>query len=332
MANKDYYNLLGVNKNASDKDIKQAFRKMARKYHPDVNPGDKGAEEKFKQVSAAYEVLSDAEKRKKYDRFGEQWQNADQFSKARGGGTKYQNYGFGDMPRGGSQSQNYNFGGDDLSSLFGDLFGGGRSKRQTRPRRGEDIESAVEVTLEEAFNGGSRLISMQNEEVCATCKGSGRIQNTICSVCSGKGTVLQSKRIEVKIPAGVKTGSRIRVAGKGGEGQGGASGDLYLVITVKPHSVFERRGDDLYVNADVPLVTAMLGGEVKVPTLKGNLSLKIPAETQNGSVFRLAGQGMPRLGKENRGDIKAKINVVLPSNLTEEEKELFQKLSKLRGS
>jgi molecular chaperone DnaJ len=331
MANKDYYNILGVGRNASDKDIKQAFRKLARKYHPDVNPGDKNAEEKFKQVSEAYEVLSDGEKRKKYDQFGDQWQYADRFSKGGGRSTGYQNYGFGNSFKGEGQSQNFDFSGD-LGSIFGDLFGGGRSKRQARPRRGQDIESAVEVTLEEAYSGGSRLISMQNEEVCSTCHGTGQIQNALCSVCQGTGKVMQEKRIEVKIPAGVKTGSRIRVAGKGGEGHGGASGDLYLVITVKPHPVFERQENDLFVNIDVPLTVAMLGGEVKVPTLKSSLALKIPTETQNGRVFRLAGQGMPQLGKEIRGDLKAKVNIVLPTDLTEEEKELFKKLHRLRNT
>jgi molecular chaperone DnaJ len=331
MANKDYYNILGVGRNASDKEIKQAFRKLARKYHPDVNPGDKSAEEKFKQVSEAYEVLSDADKRKKYDQFGDQWQYADQFSKAGGQRSGYQNYDFSDIFKGGGQSQNFSFENGDLGSIFGDLFGGGRSKRQSRPRRGQDIESAVEVTLEEAYSGSSRLLSMQNDEACPTCRGTGRIQNALCSTCQGRGTVRQEKRIEVKIPAGVKTGSRIRIAGKGGEGHGGANGDLYLAVTVKPHPVFERQENDLLVNIEVPLTTAVLGGEVKVPTLKGSLALKIPPETQNGRIFRLAGQGMPLLGKDSRGDIRAKVNIVLPANLTEEEKELFLKLKKLRG-
>ena len=332
MANKkDYYRLLGVTRDASDKEIKQAFRKMARKYHPDVNPGDKSAEEKFKQISEAYEVLSDADKRKKYDQFGDQWQYADQFSGGGGSGAKYQNYDFGDMFKGGGQSQSYNFGGEDLNSILGDLFGGGRAKRQARPKRGQDLESAVEVTLEEAYSGSSRLISLQSEEACPTCHGTGQVQNALCSTCQGRGTVSQTKRLEVKIPAGVKTGSRIRIAGKGGEGRGGENGDLYLVITVKPHPVFERQDDDLYVNIDIPLTTAMLGGEVKIPTLKGNLALKIPPETQNGRIFRLAGQGMPKMGKSANGDIKAKVNVVLPVDLTEEEKELFRKLNKLRN-
>ncbi len=332
MAGKDYYNLLGVAKNATDKEIKAAFRKLARKYHPDVNPGDKGAEEKFKQVSEAYEVLSDAEKRKKYDRFGEQWQYADRFSGGGGPGAGYQSYDFGDIFSGGGQSRSYSYGGgDDLGSIFGDLFGMGRSGQQKKAKRVKDIESSIEVTLEEAFSGANRLITIQDSIPCQTCHGMGRVHKVPCSTCGGTGTYSREKRIEVKIPAGVKTGSRIRIAGQGHDGYG-ATGDLYLMVNVKAHPVFERQENDLLVNIDVPLTTAVLGGEVKVPTLKGNLALKIPAETQNGRVFRLAGQGMPLLGKDARGDIKAKVNVLIPTNLSEQEKELFRKLDSSRGA
>ncbi len=331
MAGKDYYNILGVSRSASEKEIKQAFRRLARKYHPDVNPSDKSAEERFKQVSEAYEVLSDKEKRKKYDQFGDQWQYADQFAKAGGRGTQYQDFDFGDLFGGGARTHSFSGGG--LDSLFDELFRGGRAGTYTRraqPRRGRDIEHPVEVTLEEAFTGTSRLLSLQAEEPCATCHGTGQIQNIPCSVCRGLGAVPRMKRFEVKIPPGVKTGSRVRIAGKGGQGYGGAKGDLYLMITVKPNRFFERQGDDLYVNVDVPLTTAVLGGEVKVPTLKGSLELKIPPETQNGRIFRLAGQGMPHLGKTTRGNLKARVNLVLPTNLSQEEKELFKKLNQLR--
>jgi len=337
MANKDYYSILGISRNASEKEIKQAFRRLARKHHPDVNPGDATAEEKFKQISEAYEVLSDKEKRKKYDQFGDKWQYADQFAKAGGHGTPFQGFDFNDIFGGGGKTYSYSFsssGRDGLDSLLDELLrGGGRTSTRTRraqPRRGQNIEQPVEITLEEAFYGTSRLLSLQTEEACATCHGSGRIQNALCSVCKGQGVVATTKRIEVKIPAGVKTGSRVRIAGKGGEGYGGAKGDLYLIVTVKPHPLFERQGDDLYVSVDVPLTTAVLGGEVKVATLKGNLELKIPQETQNGRTFRLAGQGMPHLGKTSRGDLKSKINIVLPTDLSPEEKELFQKLNQLR--
>jgi molecular chaperone DnaJ len=337
MAGKDYYSTLGVSRNASEKEIKQAFRRLARKHHPDVNPGDATAEEKFKQISEAYEVLSDKEKRKKYDQFGDKWQYADQFTRAGGQGTPFQGFDFGDIFGGGDKTYSYSFsgGGEGFDSLLDELLrGGGRTSthsRRAQPRRGRDIEQPVEITLEEAFSGTSRLLSLQTEEACATCHGNGRIQNALCSVCKGQGVVAATRRIEVKIPAGVKTGSRVRIAGTGGEGYGGAKGDLYLIITVKPHPLFERQGDDLYVNVEVPLTTAVLGGEIKVATPKGNLELKIPPETQNGRAFRLAGQGMPHLGKTSRGDLKARVKVVLPTNLSPEEKELFQKLNQLRS-
>jgi molecular chaperone DnaJ len=329
MAGKNYYDILGIRKDASDKDIKQAYRRLARKYHPDVNPGDKSAEAKFKEVNAAYEVLSDNEKRKKYDKFGDKWQYADQFEQAQQQQTQYRRY----SPGGGMDFRNEgDIGGMD--SLFDELFGGGRgrgSSRRVHQRQGEDLESSIEITLEEAFSGTSRNIDLQSEEPCTVCKGSGRIQNLPCSVCRGTGVVPKINRLEVKIPAGVTTGSRVRIAGKGQAGyNGGTPGDLFLNITISPHTVFEREGNDLHTNILVPLATAVLGGEVQVPTLKGKLALKIPPETQNGRVFRLAGQGMPSLKKGGKGDILAKVNVILPTKLTEKEKELFRQLGQLR--
>jgi len=332
MASKDYYEILGVKKGATEKEIKQAYRKLARKFHPDVNPGDKSAEEKFKEINAAYEVLSDPEKRKKYDKYGDQWQYADQFEEAARQQAQYQQY----NPFG-QGSAGFQFSGDigDMDSILEELFGGrtrasGFSHR-TRAKRGQDLETPVEITLEEAFNGTTRTISLQREEECSVCKGTGRIQNVACSQCRGAGYIPKIARLEVKIPPGVTTGSRVRIAGKGQPGYGGGQpGDLYLNITVLPHSVFERQGDDLYVNVPVPLVTAVLGGEVQVPTLKGQLALKIPPETQNGRVFKLRGQGMPHLGKNTRGDLMAKVNIVIPQNLTEKEKELFRQLRELR--
>jgi molecular chaperone DnaJ len=326
MAGKDYYELLGVKRDATEKDIKQAYRRLARKYHPDVNPGDKSAEARFKEINTAYEVLADKEKRAKYDKYGDKWQYADQFEKAGGPQAQYYEY----SPGGES---GFHFGGDigGLDSIFEELFrGGGRSRvfsRRARPQRGQDLETRVEVTLEEAYSGTSRTISLQMEEPCAACQGTGRIQNVPCSVCRGSGIVPNIKRLEVKIPAGVNTGSRVRIAGKGQPGYGGNSGDLYLIITVLPHRTFERHGDNLHTIIDVPLTTAVLGGETQVPTPKGKLALKIPPETQNGRVFRLAGQGMPHLGKPARGDLLARVNVVLPAGLSEKEKELFRRLN-----
>jgi molecular chaperone DnaJ len=327
MAGKDYYKILGVKRDASEREIKQAYRRLARKHHPDVNPGDKTAEAKFKEINEAYEVLSDKEKRQKYDQYGDQWQYADQFAKAREQQNMYRDFG-----SGGAQGLHFEEG--DLESLFGDLFRGSRSgttSRRTRSRRGQDVEYPVEVTLEEAFQGTSRILSMENQQPCSTCHGTGRIQNALCSVCRGSGIVTSMKQIEVKIPSGVKDGSRVRIAGKGEPGYGGgSSGDLYLIISVKPHQLFERKGDDLHVEISVPLTVAVLGGEVQVPTLKGKLALKIPPETQNGRAFRLTGQGMPHLGDSSRGDLLAKVKVVLPTRLTAEEKKLFEQLSQLR--
>ena len=327
MAGKDYYNILGVSRSASEREVKQAYRRLARKHHPDINPGDKSAEERFKQINEAYEVLSDKEKRRKYDQFGDQWQYADQFAQA-----QRQQAPFGGFTGGGSTR--FHFDGGDLGSLFGDLFGGPGAEtfsRRARPRRGQDVEHPVEVTLEEAYRGASRVLSLEVEEACSGCGGSGNIRNVPCSVCRGSGRVTRLKRLEVKIPPGVKDGSRVRIAGKGSPGYGGGkSGDLYLVVSVKPHQVFERKGDNLHVEMAVPLALAVLGGEIQVPTLKGKLALKVPPETQNGRVFRLKEQGMPHLGNITHGDLLAKVKVVLPTKLSPQEKELFEQLGKLR--
>jgi molecular chaperone DnaJ len=326
MAGKDYYQILGVSRTASEKEIKQAYRRLARQYHPDLNPGDKSAEAKFKEINAAYEVLSDPEKRKKYDQFGEQWEYADQFAKSAGaegvrwdfgkGGTTIEYGGLGDL-------------GDIFSSLFGESGIGFGVRRG--PQRGQDIESPIEVTLEEAYHGSTRVIQLQAEEPCTACGGTGRVGNRVCTICNGAGGKASLKRLQVKIPAGVRDGSKIRIAGEGGPGRaGGGKGDLYLVVKVLPHNLFERKGDDLYTEVSVPLATAVLGGEVRLPTLNGSVALKIPSETQNGKVFRLAGKGMPKLGNGNFGDMFAKVKVVLPTNLTDEERKLFERLRSLR--
>ncbi len=327
MAGKDYYSLLGVKRDASDKDIKRAYRRLARKHHPDVNPGEKSAETKFKEINEAYEVLSDKDKRQKYDQYGDQWQHADQFAKAGG-----QQSPFGGFSQSGGQS--YSFEDGDLDSLFGDLFGGARAggfRRQAKPRKGRDREYSISVNLEEAFRGAERRISMENQQACPSCSGTGRIQNALCSICRGAGVVAGQKQLEVKIPPGVKDGSRVRIAGKGEPGAtGGSAGDLYLITSIKAHRQFERKGNDLHVDVEVPLTVAVLGGEVQVPTLKGKLALKIPPETQNGRAFRLSGQGMPHLRGSARGDLFAKVRVLLPTKLTTEEKELFEQFKGLR--
>jgi molecular chaperone DnaJ len=321
MAGKDYYAILGVDKKATAKEIKQAYRKLARKYHPDVNPGDKSAEAKFKEINSAHEVLSDPEKRKKYDQFGENWQHADQFAQA---GRQQGTWGY---SPGGTTFEFTDVGGEGFGSIFDSILGGLGGRRSRRPQRGRDLEHPVEVSLEEAFHGAARILETQVEEACPSCKGQG------CAACGGLGAVMRPKRLEVKIPHGVRNGSRVRIAGKGGPGYGGGSpGDLYLLVSVKSDKRFHRTGDDLEVEVPVPLMEAILGGEVQVPTLGGKkLALKIPPETQNGKVFRLAKQGMPHLGRDGRGDLLANVKVVLPTKLSAQEKQLFEELKAIRA-
>jgi len=317
----DLYAVLGVKKDASDKEVRSAYRRLARKYHPDVNPGDKTAESRFKEVNQAYEVLSDPDKRRKYDKYGDQWEYADQIeemqrqragagrrSSSNGGGA-WESFEIGDL--------------SDLGGVFGQFFRSGRSG----PRRGGDIQSPVEVTLEEAYHGTTRTLQLMGNERCATCGGTGEIAGAVCHVCDGSGTVTRPRRLEVKIPAGVANGSKVRIAGEGQPGSGGGKpGDLILVVSVRPHARFERKGDDLYEDVEVPLTTAVLGGEVEVPTVTGKVMLKIPPLTQNGRVFRLAGLGMPRLGKQGKGDLHARVRVRVPAELSQEQRELFDRL------
>ncbi len=315
MAKRDYYEVLGVSRTAPEKEIRQAYRKLARKSHPDLHPNDKQAEARFKEIGAAYDVLSDADKRKKYDRWGHDWEKieqAQQAGAAAGAGAGP----FGGNSRwGGSRGATVNdvpIDDEVLGGLFDSLFGGGRTGRRTTvggPRSGEDYDHPITVTLEEAFTGATRLIQVQGAD----------------------GSV---RKIEVKIPAGVSDGSRVRVAGQGGPGRGGGSaGDLYLAVSIQPDPRFSRDGSDLIVAVDVPLYTAILGGEVHVPTPKGTrLALKLPPNTQNGQRFRLGGQGMPRPeAPGSRGDLYAEVRVVLPTNLSERERGLFQELAGQRG-
>ncbi len=320
MEYKDYYQILGVNKDASEKDIKQAYRRLARKYHPDVNPNNKAAQEKFKDINEAYDVLSDPAKRKKYDALGANWQQYEQYQRA---GTQgpFQWGG-----QGGPQGQYRTvtpeefeqmfgggggfggFGGEDIggfSDFFRTFFGGGfggAQRAQPRTRRGQDVEQPVDVSLQEAYSGTSRIVQKDG------------------------------RRLEIRIPPGVKTGSKIRYAGEGMPGaSGGTPGDLYLRVQVDNAPNFERRGDDLYTELPVDLYTLILGGEVKVPTLKGQLVLKIPAGTQSAKSFRLAGQGMPRLNDPNtHGDLYVKVRPVLPEHVSPSERELFEKLAQMR--
>lgn len=323
MAERDYYSIFGVSRNASDKEIRQAYRRLARKHHPDVNPGDKAAGERFKEINRAYEVLSDPEKRRKYDRFGRDWERADAFSQA-------------SAQRGGERVATgwrdaFDVGGFD--DLFDTILGGrGGFRASQRARRGRDVEYPVEVTLEEAYHGATRLLQMQTPEVCSACQGTGLARGARCSICGGAGSVVRPRRLETKIPPGVKDGSRVRIAGEGEAGAGGGpKGDLYLVVSVRPHDRFERKEDDLTAEVAVSLTVAVLGGEVEVPTLRGKVALRIPPESQNGQVFRLAGQGMPHLGHATKGDLYAIVKVVLPAKLTPKQRELFRQLEQSFG-
>lgn len=349
---KDYYSILGVERTASQHDVKAAYRKLARKYHPDVNREDPEAEARFKEINEAHEVLSDPAKRKMYDRYGEEWRN-------------YREAGFtGDEPRGpsagaddfaswfGTQSAgarrsadsfSWEYSENDLggfSDFFQTLFGGragtGRTRSATSrmPRKGRDIEVATNVSLAEAVSGGVRTFEIQSSEACQTCGGTGIARGATCPTCDGTGQVPRTKTIEVKIPPGVASGSRIRVAGQGGPGvNGGQSGDVYLVVDVTPDRQFQREGDDLRTEIDVPFHTAVLGGEAEVETPTGKVALTIPPGSQNGQSFRLRGQGMPKLRQQgSRGDLIAKLRITVPKEVSEEEIAHFNKLRELSTS
>lgn len=319
---KDYYATLGVPKSASEKDVKQAYRRLARKFHPDVNPGDQSAEARFKEINEAYEVLGDREKRKKYDELGANWRLYEQ---ARQSGAPS---GAAGAPFGNQWTWNTGGGGfrpmseDEVSEIFGEadspfsdffrtFFGGGPAGGAGRRRRtgragtrpGRDVEQAIELELEDVLNGSIQRLGIQHDG--------------------------EMRTVEVRIPAGVTEGSRVRVSGEGERGTGHAkSGDLYLRVRLRAHPRFERRGRDLYVRVKLPVTTAVLGGEVEVPTLGGrSLRLKIPAATQNGQTFRLRGQGLPEVGKpDSRGDLYATIEVKLPATLSPEARQHYEAL------
>lgn len=335
---KDYYSTLGVAKTSTDKEIKQAYRKLARKHHPDVNPGDKSAESKFKEINEAYEVLGDPAKRKKYDELGANWRAYEQAGAGAGPGFSGfdpsqfggWNVHFGGGPSAGSgQSAGYRtMTEDEMREMFGDenpfsdffqtFFGGapgggtaepGRRTRGARgraARTGRDVEHELTLGLEDAYHGATRRLTLKHDG--------------------------HARTVDVRIPPGVGDGSRVRVSGEGEHGTGGAqAGDLYLRIRLAPHPQFERKGKDLYVHVAIPLTTAVLGGEAEVRTLGGkSLRLKVPPTTQNAQVFRLKGHGMPVVGKpDEHGDLYATVDVQLPRQLTEEQRKVFEELQKL---
>jgi len=320
---KDYYAALGVTKSSTEKEIKQAFRKLARKHHPDVNPGDKAAESKFKEINEAYEVLGDSAKRKKYDELGANWRAYEQAERA-GGPNPFAGQWNANM--GGGQGGFRTMTPEEMEEMFGDqnpfsdffttFFGGGFGQREStarggtrgrsRQRPGRDVEHEIDLSLEDAFHGTTRRLSLKHDG--------------------------HARTVDVRIPPGVGDGSRVRISGEGESGTGGAaSGDLYLRVRLAPHPLFERKGRDVYVKVPLPVTTAVLGGEVEVATISGKpVRLKIPALTQNGQVFRLKGYGMPAVGKsEEKGDAYARVEILLPSQLTPEERTHYEALAKL---
>lgn len=344
---KDYYKILGVDRKAQEKDIKSAYRRLARKHHPDVNPNDKQAEARFKDIGEAYAVLSDPEKRSRYDALGPNWQ---QFAQAgtRPGAQGRTGGPFGETTYGfpGGTRVEYDFGNagagagrggfsDFFESLFGSDFGArpDLGRRSRRPIAAQDLEDHSTITFAEAYTGAERRFQIETHDVCPTCKGTGVKGNSTCPTCGGTGSLVKSKVIEVKIPAGVRTGSRIRVKGEGSAGSDGTRADLYVVVEVLPDPAFRREDDDLYTDVQTELSTAILGGEVRVPTPKGtHLSLKVPQETPNGRVFRLRGMGMPHLRGTGSGDLLAKVSVVLPTGLTQDEKDMVAALGKRQAA
>jgi curved DNA-binding protein len=309
---KDYYKSLGVEKTASTDEIKKAYRKLARKYHPDVNPNNKEAEEKFKEISEANEVLSDPEKRKKYDTLGADWKRYEQTGGQ--GGFDWGKYSQGQPGGGGYQYQGdfEGFGGGGFSDFFESIFGGGFGRQQQRAGgrtrggfayKGQDYQAEMEISFDEAFHGTERILNVINQ------------------------------KLRIKTKPGVSDGQVLRLKGKGGPGpNGGEAGDLFITVRVAPHPEYKRKGDDLYKDVSVDLYTAILGGEIHVPTISGNIKVKIPAEAQNGMTLRVKGKGFPKYGHESEhGDLYLKLKIQIPKNLSQKEKDLFKELAEIRG-
>ncbi len=363
---RDYYEVLGVSRNATEKEIKQAYRRLVRQYHPDLNPNKKEAEERFKEIQEAYEVLSDPEKRRLYDRFGHQWHAAWQ---AKQQGIDVENLGWIPPTQEGTE---WSFGNwQDLFSTFGDLlsdFFGTRTTTQTRPpraQRGQDVEAELEIDLEDAAFGATKRITVTVDEPCTTCRGQGgttrtcpacggsgvvhysrglfsvgspctrcRGEGTVidsrCPYCEGRGTVRTTRSVEVRVPVGVEEGTKLRLQGQGAAGRnGGPNGDLYLTVRLRKHPFFERKGSDLYCEVPVTFAEAALGAEIEVPTLDGRVKVRVPPGTQSGQLLRLTGLGMPK-PTGGRGDLYVRVKVVVPRNLTQRERELIEELHRLR--
>lgn len=378
MAKKDYYSILGVKKDAKADEIKKAYRRLARKHHPDVNPGDKAAEDKFKQVQEAYDVLSDAKKRKVFDRFGYYADNLDPDSpfapSGAGSGSAQGEPGF-DFSGFDFTGTSGGTGGSSFRDIFSDLFGGGggNTRREPEPpkplpKKGRDIEMPMSMSFEEAFAGLTRNITVNRSEqcsrcqgagdtggpvvTCTTCKGTGQVMRTggrlqfsqacpdcegtgrrrePCSLCNGKGTTPKTEQVKVKIPAGVDTGSRVRVPKKGQGGRLGAEpGDLYIITNVGKHKFLERKGDNIYITVPITVPEAALGTKIEVPTVEGKAALKIPAGTESGQKIRLRERGFPSLRNPSlRGDQFVEVKITLPKVISEETKDVLREFEKL---
>ncbi len=377
MAKQDYYEVLGIKRDAKPEEIKKAYRRLARKHHPDVNPGDKASEERFKLTTEAHDVLSDPKKRKVYDRFGEYSDHLANAA-ARGPGPTTgraaPGFDFSGFDWSTTQTPGSSGGGTSFRDIFADLFSGGAAKEQEPPRpqpkKGADIETALSVSFEEAIQGLTTNLTVNRSEqcsrcngagdiggpvmVCSTCQGSGQVQRAggrlrfaqecpdcsgtgrrraPCSLCKGKGTLPKTETVKVRIPAGVETGSRVRIPGKGEGGRLGAPpGDLHIITNVGTHKYFTRKGDNIYVTVPVTVPEAALGAKIEVPTVEGKAQLRIPPGTQSGQKFRLRQRGAPSLRKPGaRGDQFVEAQVTLPKMISEETKELLRQYAKLNA-
>jgi DnaJ-class molecular chaperone len=337
---RDYYEVLGVKRDATEDEIRAAFRKLARKYHPDMNAGDKTAEEKFKEINEANEVLSDAEKRKKYDRLGANWKNGADFTPPPGWQQTQGNYDdfkdiFGDFQRGQTTTRTTtrtrtttstgSGGGGLFSDFFEMLFGNGEAERQPL----NDSEAAISISLEDAHRGGRHRLTMQKTRSCPICRGGGTVGNTLCPTCKGKGLVLAPKPLDINIPVGARDGATIKVPGQGRRGSGGApAGDLYIKINIQPHPLFTVNGDD--TSAEIPITPseAVLGANIEIPTIDGKAEIRIKPGSQGGQRMRLRGYGLNKRGG-GRGDHYIKLKIVVPQNPTEREKNLYQELANI---
>jgi molecular chaperone DnaJ len=329
---KDYYQVLGVPKNAAEKDIKSAYRRLARKWHPDANPNNqKAAEEKFKEIQEAYDVLGNSEKRRKYDALGSDWQRAaQQAEQQRRYRTQQQeefsSSNFGQGPGGPSGFSDF------FEAFFSGMGAQRRPSGQRVQQRGQDLETTLEVSIRDAYEGGSKSVSLQIEDLCAQCHGIGTTGRAICPKCHGTGRVLETKRFDVSIPKGVRDGQRIRLAAQGGTGMGGGpKGDLYLVVHLKEDDRYTRKGDDLYLDFPVSIYDLILGGEVRVPTMSGDVTVTVPAGTQSNKLLRLTGKGMPHPKGGGTGDQYVRLIGTVPQNLSDKELKLYRELAALHN-